>query len=328
MVVFSDFQCPVCRRSADATNQIAEEFPGDVRVEFWQHPLPMHANAENAAVASLAAHRQGKFWEFHDATFRNQSTLDYASLTRNAEVVGLDMEQFQRDYGDPAAAGAREGRGRHRRSVRCAQHAGVHGERQDQRRLGELGRVPGRRRARARPSQEPRSPGRPGRARSRSGARRLRFRMRRSLRSTVSRCSAKCDPHARADPRRPEDGQEEAQAEEGLTARRLGRAGPACSRQAGTRSARRSRRRPRARAAAAASDAVATASSNRPDSAYAAASASSGKARERLVIERRAPRAGSPRLRLSAPDRRWSHGAMPSGRAPPRSPASIAIARV
>ena len=101
VVVFSDFQCPVCRRSADATDQIAEEFPGDVRVEFWQHPLPMHANAENAAVASLAAHRQGKFWEFHDATFRNQSTLDYASLVRNAEVVGLDMEQFQLDYNDP-----------------------------------------------------------------------------------------------------------------------------------------------------------------------------------------------------------------------------------
>lgn len=102
VLVFSDFQCPVCRRSADATDQLAEEFPGEVRVEFWQHPLPMHSNAENAAVASLAAHRQGKFWEYHDVTFRNQSSLDYGSLTRNAEVIGLDMEQFQRDYADPA----------------------------------------------------------------------------------------------------------------------------------------------------------------------------------------------------------------------------------
>lgn len=101
VVVFSDFQCPVCRRSADATDQLAEEFPGEVRVEFWQHPLPMHSNAENAAVASLAAHRQGKFWEYHDETFRNQSALDYGSLTRNAETIGLDMEQFQRDYADP-----------------------------------------------------------------------------------------------------------------------------------------------------------------------------------------------------------------------------------
>jgi protein-disulfide isomerase len=101
VVVFSDFQCPVCRRSADATQQIAEEFPGEVRVEFWQHALATHANAENAAVASLAAHRQGKFWEYHDEVFRNQSAIDPVSLARYAEQLGLDMEEFNKDYADP-----------------------------------------------------------------------------------------------------------------------------------------------------------------------------------------------------------------------------------
>jgi len=98
VIVFSDFQCPVCRRSADATQQIAEEFPGDVRVEFWQHPLANHANAENAAVASLAAQRQGRFWEYHDELFRNQSALDPASLSRYAEQLGLDVTRFNADY--------------------------------------------------------------------------------------------------------------------------------------------------------------------------------------------------------------------------------------
>jgi predicted DsbA family dithiol-disulfide isomerase len=101
VVVFSDFQCPVCRRSADATQQIAEEFPGDVRVEFWQHPLTVHANAENAAVASLAAQRQGKFWEYHDEVFRNQSALDVDSLTGYATKLGMDADQFKSDYAAP-----------------------------------------------------------------------------------------------------------------------------------------------------------------------------------------------------------------------------------
>jgi protein-disulfide isomerase len=101
VIVFSDFQCPVCRRSADATDQIAEEFPGEVRVEFWQHALPSHGSAENAAVASLAAQRQGMFWEYHDEVFRNQAALDPTSLARYAEQVGLDMEQFNKDYADP-----------------------------------------------------------------------------------------------------------------------------------------------------------------------------------------------------------------------------------
>jgi len=101
VVVFSDFQCPVCRRTADATQQIAEEFPGDVRVEFWQHPLTTHANAENAAVASLAAQRQGKFWEYHDEVFRNQSAIDPASLARYAEQLGMDGARFATDYAAP-----------------------------------------------------------------------------------------------------------------------------------------------------------------------------------------------------------------------------------
>ncbi len=101
LLVFSDFQCPVCKRSAAATDQIAEEFPGDVRVEFWQHPLAMHRNSENAAVASLAAQRQGRFWEYHDALFENQSALDEASLTGYAERLGLDVERFKADYAAP-----------------------------------------------------------------------------------------------------------------------------------------------------------------------------------------------------------------------------------
>jgi protein-disulfide isomerase len=101
VIVLDDFQCPVCRRSADATEQIAEEFPGDVRVEFWQHPLASHPDAENAAVASLAAHRQGKFWEYHDELYRNQSAISPANLALYAERVGLERARFESDYAAP-----------------------------------------------------------------------------------------------------------------------------------------------------------------------------------------------------------------------------------
>jgi len=101
VVVYSDFQCPVCARVTDATHQIPEEWPGEVRVEFHQHALRMHANAENAAVAALAAQRQGKFWEMHDVLFAHQSALDPESLVGYARTIGLDIARFQKDYGDP-----------------------------------------------------------------------------------------------------------------------------------------------------------------------------------------------------------------------------------
>lgn len=102
VIVFSDFQCPVCRRVTAATAQIAEEWPGEVRVEFRQLPLTIHHNAENAAAASLAAHRQGQFWAMHDLLFANQSALDTESLHAYARQLGLDMKRFEKDYADPA----------------------------------------------------------------------------------------------------------------------------------------------------------------------------------------------------------------------------------
>jgi protein-disulfide isomerase len=102
VVVYSDFQCPVCARATDATHQLPEEWPGEVRVEFHQHALKMHPNAENAAVAALAAHRQGKFWEMHDVLFAHQSALDPESLVGYARTIGLDVARFQKDYADPA----------------------------------------------------------------------------------------------------------------------------------------------------------------------------------------------------------------------------------
>jgi protein-disulfide isomerase len=87
----------VCRRVVDATHQIAEEWPGDIRLEFRQHALKMHKNAYNAAMASLAAHQQGKFWAYHDLLFQNQGTLDVLSLESYAQQLGLNISRFKTD---------------------------------------------------------------------------------------------------------------------------------------------------------------------------------------------------------------------------------------
>jgi len=72
-----------------------------VRV-VWKH-LPLtsiHPNAMGAALASEAAHSQGKFWEFHDKCFANQSKLAMNDLKQYAKEVGLDMARFEKDLVD------------------------------------------------------------------------------------------------------------------------------------------------------------------------------------------------------------------------------------
>jgi protein-disulfide isomerase len=95
IVEFSDFECPFCSRVGPTLTKIKETYAKDVRVVFRHQPLPFHPNAKLAAEASMAAHEQGKFWEFHDKLFSNQKALDRASLEKYAQELGLNVGKFK-----------------------------------------------------------------------------------------------------------------------------------------------------------------------------------------------------------------------------------------
>lgn len=94
--VWSDFQCPFCARGATTAKELKAKYEDQVRLVFRHQPLPMHGQARLAAAASMAAHEQGRFWEFHDALFANQRALDRASLEALAAKLNLDVERFKR----------------------------------------------------------------------------------------------------------------------------------------------------------------------------------------------------------------------------------------
>ena len=50
-----------------------------------------------AAVAALAAHEQGKFWEFHDKLFANQQKQSRAEFLQYAKDLKLDIGRFTKD---------------------------------------------------------------------------------------------------------------------------------------------------------------------------------------------------------------------------------------
>lgn len=103
LVVFSDFQCPFSSKFAGVLDQIEQEYPGKLRLAFKHRPLPIHKQARVAARASLAAHAQGKFWEYQAALFdKAQGALDQAGLESRAADLGLDVARFARDMQSPA----------------------------------------------------------------------------------------------------------------------------------------------------------------------------------------------------------------------------------
>ncbi|MBU2538370.1 MAG: DsbA family protein [Proteobacteria bacterium] len=121
VVAFSDFECPYCGTVGTLFEEVLAKYPKDVKVIFKQFPLTMHKQAQGAALASLAAHRQGKFWQYHDLLFENQKTLSEAKYIELAKKLGLDLEKFNRDSKSPATLQDLE------RDMANAQQAGVRG---------------------------------------------------------------------------------------------------------------------------------------------------------------------------------------------------------
>jgi protein-disulfide isomerase len=81
---------------------VLEKYPNDVKLVVKHFPLPMHNYARKAAIAALAAGKQGKWWEIHEKLFANQNALSDAKVEAIAGELGLNMEQFNRDLKDPA----------------------------------------------------------------------------------------------------------------------------------------------------------------------------------------------------------------------------------
>jgi protein-disulfide isomerase len=96
IVEFSDFQCPFCSRAANVVQQLKGKYGDKVHFVFRQFPLSFHKQAHLAAEAALAAHAQGKFWQYHDKLFADQSKLDRPSLEATAKEVGLDVNTFKK----------------------------------------------------------------------------------------------------------------------------------------------------------------------------------------------------------------------------------------
>ena len=96
MIVYSDFQCPFCRRFArEVLPEIERRYvaTGQVALAFRHLPLPIHAQATRAAVMAECAGRQDRFWQMHDALF-DQQGLDDKTLLMMPALVELDTEKF------------------------------------------------------------------------------------------------------------------------------------------------------------------------------------------------------------------------------------------
>lgn len=95
LVEFADFECPYCQQEFSTIRELANLFP-QIKIIFRDLPLvSIHNNALSAAVAANCAHKQNKFWAFHDQLFINQNQLSENLYNNIATRLGLDEIAFK-----------------------------------------------------------------------------------------------------------------------------------------------------------------------------------------------------------------------------------------
>jgi len=112
IVLFEDFQCPFCRKLAANLQALMASRPDAVKIAWYNFPMhsdcndhvakDMHPRACAAAMASVCAQKQDRFWPMHDTLFFNSAKLSDRDLRSYAREEGLDLAQFDGCMKDPA----------------------------------------------------------------------------------------------------------------------------------------------------------------------------------------------------------------------------------
>lgn len=102
VVEFFDYQCGYCKAVHEDSLTLVREDP-KVRFVYKEFPI-LGPGSTVAAKAALAARKQGKYEQAHNALMSHRGRLDELAVNRLMEGVGLDMAKLKADMESPAVA--------------------------------------------------------------------------------------------------------------------------------------------------------------------------------------------------------------------------------
>ena len=95
VVEFFDYNCGYCKRALESVQKVVDK-DKNVKVVFVELPI-LGEQSTQAARWALAAQKQGKYFEYHQAIMNHRGPKSDDQLEKIAESVQLDLTQLKAD---------------------------------------------------------------------------------------------------------------------------------------------------------------------------------------------------------------------------------------
>lgn len=102
IVEFFDYTCGHCRRSFDPLMDFVKE-DGNIRLVLKEFPI-LGPGALEATKAAIAAKKQDRYFEMHQALYRHKGEFTGEAILKLAADAGLDTKKLEKDMADPEIA--------------------------------------------------------------------------------------------------------------------------------------------------------------------------------------------------------------------------------
>ena len=104
VIIISDFDCESCINAHSLHNSIYEEYKDKVKFGYIHYStIPTFAE-----IASDAANKQNKFWEFQDSLYAYRGYIDSTTVFKIAHNMSMDINKLQKDIASNAGKKAIE----------------------------------------------------------------------------------------------------------------------------------------------------------------------------------------------------------------------------
>lgn len=102
LVEFFDYTCGHCKRSFEPLMAFVKA-DGNIRLVLKEFPI-LGPSALTATKAAIAARKQNRYFEMHQALYRHKGQIDEKAIMDIAEDLDIDTARLRKDMEDPAIA--------------------------------------------------------------------------------------------------------------------------------------------------------------------------------------------------------------------------------